>query len=139
MVKPSFCILNIRVRVISSPAGEGSVNSQTSSVCYPNTKSSTNYHNLTKHNDPKIDWDNEIQGHLLSAQSIGYILGNFVGGPLCGYFGGKKSDGSCTCNKWIVTICKSIFVPDESLEFVYLPICCRDMCEYNSIFGYLMI
>ena len=59
-------------------------------MCYPNTKSSTYYHNLTKQNEPKIDWDNKIQGHLLSAQSIGYILGNFVGGPLCGYFGGKK-------------------------------------------------
>ena len=38
-----------------------------------------------------FDWGNEIQGHLLSASSYGFVIGNVLGGPICGYFGGKKS------------------------------------------------
>lgn len=37
-----------------------------------------------------FDWDNEVQGKLLSAYNIGFILGNIIGGPLCGYFGPKS-------------------------------------------------
>ena len=40
-----------------------------------------------------FDWDNEIQGHLLSAYPIGYIFGNIMGGPLCNHFGAKRYMG----------------------------------------------
>ena len=39
---------------------------------------------------PDFDWDDTIQGHLLSAYAFGYILGNLSGGTLCSLFGGKK-------------------------------------------------
>lgn len=37
-----------------------------------------------------FDWDNEIQGHLLSAYSIGYVFGNLMGGSICAFFGAKR-------------------------------------------------
>ena len=40
-----------------------------------------------------FDWDNEIQGQLLSAYPIGYIFGNIMGGPLCNYLGAKRYMG----------------------------------------------
>ena len=35
-------------------------------------------------------WDNEIQGHLLSAYAIGHFFGNLMAGSLCAFFGPKK-------------------------------------------------
>ena len=53
---------------------------------------------LAKHISPKniskkshFGWSNEIQGHLLSGNSYGFVIGNILGGPICGYLGGKKS------------------------------------------------
>ena len=39
---------------------------------------------------PGFGWDNEIQGHLLSAYAIGHFFGNLMAGSLCAFFGPKK-------------------------------------------------
>ena len=41
-------------------------------------------------NKPDFEWDNIIQGQLLSAYAFGYIFGNLSGGTLCSLFGGQK-------------------------------------------------
>ena len=61
-----------------------------SSVCYA-TSNETLLNSSPKSNrEPGFDWGNEIQGHLLSSYSYGYIIGNVLGGPMCEYFGAKK-------------------------------------------------
>ena len=45
-------------------------------------------------NNDTFDWDNDVQGKLLSAYNIGYVIGNVMGGPLCGYFGPKQVMGA---------------------------------------------
>ena len=40
--------------------------------------------------NPDFEWDDTIQGYLLSAYGFGFILGNLSGGTFCALFGGKK-------------------------------------------------
>ena len=62
-----------------------------SSICRPNAgfdPESSNVSSVMHGNG--FDWDNDVQGQLLSAFNIGFIFGNVVGGPLCGFFGPKR-------------------------------------------------
>ena len=37
----------------------------------------------------EFEWDDSIQGYLLSAFAVGHIVGNISGGFFCSIFGGK--------------------------------------------------
>ena len=63
------------------------------SVCHPDHQ--INNHGYTNSSfdltsKDGFDWGNDIQGLLLSAYNYGFIIGNFIGGPLCGIFGPKR-------------------------------------------------
>ena len=61
-----------------------------SSICHSANETFLNSEEKSSPKSINFDWGNEIQGHLLSSYSYGYIIGNVLGGPMCEYFGAKK-------------------------------------------------